>query len=351
MLDPLSLGLRRQGSRWWAGPCPFCGGKDRFVLKETQEGYVWFCRGCGDGRYHDVIDFLMKQEGIGYREALQRLKDRPELPQARTVGIGLPPDKWQQKAGRLVAQARQRLGPDTPAGRYLLARGIDSATWQAWELGEAVRLDPSTGQSRTALVIPNSLNGRLVGVKFRFLEGQGLRYIGLSGSLSLPFGCDHLKGSDPLLVVEGEINAISCWQAAGIDVVSTGAERPSTTALALLGRLAARYTRIAVWLDREERAKDLAKALKADICLRSPVVEGQKLEANGLLQRGLLANFVRQALGLPLPPVADDGWRSLAVCPECGGPLRRISRWEWKGRKDYACMACNAEFYAYKADG
>jgi|GEM_PF-4493461 hypothetical protein len=31
--------LRKVGANWYAGPCPFCGGTDRFTLKKTADGW------------------------------------------------------------------------------------------------------------------------------------------------------------------------------------------------------------------------------------------------------------------------------------------------------------------------
>lgn len=35
---------------YYIGPCPFCGGRDRFTVKATKDGPRWHCRHCGDGK-------------------------------------------------------------------------------------------------------------------------------------------------------------------------------------------------------------------------------------------------------------------------------------------------------------
>ena len=62
--------LTRSGG-WYTGPCPFCGGRDRFNLKRTGNGWRWFCQGCGDGKYHTAIDYVKRREGKGVREVLE----------------------------------------------------------------------------------------------------------------------------------------------------------------------------------------------------------------------------------------------------------------------------------------
>jgi hypothetical protein len=64
-----STDLRKSG-RYYFGPCPFCGGTDRFVMKPTEDGWRWYCRRCGDEKYHTSIDFIMKMENLSFLEAI-----------------------------------------------------------------------------------------------------------------------------------------------------------------------------------------------------------------------------------------------------------------------------------------
>ncbi len=54
--------LKRTGRGYWAGPCPFCGGRDRFVVKHTANRWRWLCRHCTDARYLDGVDFVQRGE-------------------------------------------------------------------------------------------------------------------------------------------------------------------------------------------------------------------------------------------------------------------------------------------------
>ena len=64
--------IKRQGNGW-NGPCPLCGGTDRFTVFPAQAGGElcqkhgidgpWACpRGCGKGG--DVISWFMEVEGL-----------------------------------------------------------------------------------------------------------------------------------------------------------------------------------------------------------------------------------------------------------------------------------------------
>jgi hypothetical protein len=63
------------GGGEYAGPCPRCGGKDRFHVQPNHSlGGRWFCRACGtDGKWGSVIDLVMFIEGVNFREACRRI--------------------------------------------------------------------------------------------------------------------------------------------------------------------------------------------------------------------------------------------------------------------------------------
>lgn len=75
--------LKKNGN-YYVGPCPFCGGTDRFVLKQTSGGWLWLCRGCNANEakngYHDSISLVMKIENISFVEACKRMGGQEILP-------------------------------------------------------------------------------------------------------------------------------------------------------------------------------------------------------------------------------------------------------------------------------
>src|SRR5438094_9406605 len=71
----------------FAGPCPFCGGRDRFRVQP--ERGLWWCRGCGGERWEDAIAYVMRRDGVGFPEACARLDGRPAAP--RRTAASPPP--------------------------------------------------------------------------------------------------------------------------------------------------------------------------------------------------------------------------------------------------------------------
>ena len=74
--------LKREGHEW-IGPCPICGGKDRFAV--NQQKRVFNCRGSGDGSYGagDAINLVMHVVGCDFISAVERITGTPRPDRSR----------------------------------------------------------------------------------------------------------------------------------------------------------------------------------------------------------------------------------------------------------------------------
>jgi putative DNA primase/helicase len=73
-------GIKLNGTKDRSGPCPLCGGEDRFSIN-VKKG-VWNCRGCGVGG--DVIKLVEHLDGVSFLEACEKLAGEP--PPKKTNG-------------------------------------------------------------------------------------------------------------------------------------------------------------------------------------------------------------------------------------------------------------------------
>lgn len=106
-------GLKRNG-REWVGPCPDCGGHDRFSINEAKN--VINCRKCAAAG--GPIDLVMLTLRCSFREALDYLVGAAE--------ITLSPEEQKKRRDRVAAEKRRR---DDEAASWArraveLARGI-----------------------------------------------------------------------------------------------------------------------------------------------------------------------------------------------------------------------------------
>lgn len=347
--------LRKESASSWCGPCPKCGGDDRWWVK----GNRYTCRGCGANG--DTIAFVQDREGCGFQEAVSMLtgyavegrtvERKPitkiqNLPPAQPKPQRQPPDT--AKFTKLANDANHALFTDPYAeiGRqYLLDRGIEAHCWQQFSLGyrpdvplpgtwDAEKRE-YTHKRQPAIVMPWYRGGKVVAIRYRFLtlheytdthgkpakakqtaQPGSLFTDGIYGAHALPewsFEPTQPNGKRgenycTLVICEGELNAISIWQTCNHwnwEVLSLGSESAHVPQV-VINEYARHFQRVLVWMDRPERAREemasigpLAYAVNSIPELDKdgkPVIgadgKPRQLDANDLMRAGLLGGFL-----------------------------------------------------------
>lgn len=322
------------GGGEWAGPCPFCGGRDRFrVQPGAQGGGRWLCRGCSDGQWQDAIAFGQRLwPGLPFGEVCRLLSEAAGLaggvrasfslahsrsgasrpaasPLASVSGGGLayqPPDEAWQEAARQVQSAGQRRlwGREGQAAlAYLRGRGLQDETLRAWGLGFSPGEKSGDLWLPRGVLIPCQALGEIWYLKIALLPGEPVRcqgcgqptparqacprcgtnnkYRGVKGNRTgAIFGADELPGAWGALFVEGEFDALIAWQQLNdvlpVCTLGSASNRPD---LATWGPFLAPLERIYAAYDADAAGQAGLKALQA---------------------------LSERVLPLPLPPGAKD---------------------------------------------
>ncbi len=184
----------------WAGPCPACGGRDRFrCWPEQRGGGCFWCRQCG--AKGDSIEFYRKFEGLGFKDAAIKagmegvVKDsrarrrarvtalpaaRPgrhggqggaaaasgsgggSVPEWTPRAVDPPPTLWMEKAGAFLGWCQERLTRAPTVLAWLQeARGLRPETVRAaglgWNPGDRGR---DLYRPRSAWGLPAEMNDR-----------------------------------------------------------------------------------------------------------------------------------------------------------------------------------------------
>lgn len=66
------------------GPCPKCGGKDRFRLDDLDGRGTWICSQCGNG---DGLDLVKLMTGYGVRKAAQEVAQVLNVPDVKKLPV------------------------------------------------------------------------------------------------------------------------------------------------------------------------------------------------------------------------------------------------------------------------
>jgi len=260
----------------YAGPCPWCGGNDRFLIWPKYKGGRYWCRGCekkGDG-----IQFIRDMHGLTFGEACERLGitrgvyrrrrkmpvSTPERPFFKPKKSEPPPELWTQKAAAFLKYSQEKLWT-TPEGRtaleFLQAKGLTEATIRhagigfnpsdlyrdrrGWGLPQKVN---SYGTATlvwlpTGIVIPLAPSTEQKGVgetmtrlRFRRFADTGPRYVICAGSSVAPLVLEADKSI--FTIVESELDAWLIWQETadltGVVAMGSAVMKPDVAAHDLL---------------------------------------------------------------------------------------------------------------------
>jgi hypothetical protein len=116
-------GIKLVGRGERVGPCPVCGGKDRFAINTKKQ--IWNCRGCAKGG--DVVDLVQHLDGVDFKVAVATLagdKRKPIAPVKPTVHHEKEDDREKtERALRIWHEASEVNG--TLAEQYLRRRGLE----------------------------------------------------------------------------------------------------------------------------------------------------------------------------------------------------------------------------------
>ena len=256
-----TVALKRAGTVY-KGLCPFHGEKTpSFIV--TPERETWHCFGCGE--HGDIFTFLMRRDGLEFREALQRLAEKAgvELSE-RTAREDRRKKRLREALEAAIAWYREVLlqaHQAEQARAYLVERGFTEGTldrfgigyapntWEALtkrlrskgfsdqELGDAGLASPSTrggvyDRFRGRIMIPiRDVSGRPIGFGGRIMPGaEGPKYLNspatpLFDKSRTLYGIDLAKGAirreKLAVIVEGYTDVMAAHQAGFENVVAS----------------------------------------------------------------------------------------------------------------------------------
>ncbi len=344
------------GNREFSGACLRCGGTDCLhVSRATNGWFCRKCNGLERHGWKDAIEFVTYYGRVDFRTAVERLTGRQmegkspmqknitapasvePSPSAvegskiddsdkfdptywvpryeRSVALLANPgtvDRWED--GRIVRDAG-RVGIGGEDGReYLKMRGFERKTWERFGFGfdPAVAVPGTDGKQRApAIVMPWFGGGQLRALRYRFLSaqqrptGKTVKQTGRGSPKGLFFGGLGLEGFQAfqtdkpterlrcLFVCEGEMNAMSIWQAAHparVDVVSIGSQDSKLTAPML--DFVARYGDVIAWLDQPDRSANVVSAIRERVPHVLGIASPKDNDANDWLKLGKLQYIV-----------------------------------------------------------
>lgn len=268
------------------GICPRCNGGQRAdkSLSVNLSSGQWCCNrknNCGQQGGFNAL-----QELYGDKRFVRHL-DLTQEPKPRVY------TKPERKPGQLGEEA----------ARFLADRGINDLTITAWGCGQ----DKIKGLGQCVSWPVYNPAGDLVNVKYRAIGEKDFR--NLPGSQKLPIGLHTVKGVDRLIIVEGELDAMSGYQYGLRNIVSVPNGTGDLDWVEDLWDYLAGFSEIVVAMDGDASGatmvQKMVKRLGAARC-RGVALPGGHKDLNECLTAGVDKQAIHDAFAAAYDfPVAD----------------------------------------------
>ena len=305
-LASIDTRLHRVASNEYAGPCPGCGGDDRFHVNLRKRGgrsgfmcrYCWPAesKGWGDEidylRHFKGMDFHASKMHLGLAEPVNGVLSHVKPMQVATAGF--KSESWQSLAREVADSAVERLW--TPEGRagldYLRSRGLTDETIHKARLGCDIRWSPKAGRRVPCVTIPWYADGKYWKITCRDIRMNcppDQRYFSLSGSTNDGLYCgDVLKARRGFVtfLVEDEFSALAIAQEAGdlVNVVAiSGADSECNNVWTM--RLAASLA-VMLAFDADQAGRNAAQKWRRILSYNSRRYAPLCKDANDMLIKG-----------------------------------------------------------------
>jgi putative DNA primase/helicase len=202
------------------GPCPMCGGKDRWRFTDIDGKGTFYCNNCKGG---NGIALVMKFAGLPFQEAALRIErvigDAPANPTA-------PKRSEQQKRDALNAlwRSSRPVCPDDPVDRWLHGRGVGMTAYPTClRFGPRIRYGgPTVSYHPAMLAMVTDASGKPATIHKTYITADGAKApvekprMFCPGSLPASWAV-RLAPAEPVLgVAEGIETSIAATKLFGI---------------------------------------------------------------------------------------------------------------------------------------
>lgn len=164
-----------------AGPCPLCGGRDRFAIHTTKN--IFLCRRCGISGV-GVIDLVMKVQGVEFIRACEivtgRTADQPVDPE-RAARLAREAEAKNRQREKEAQQHREKARADG----YGLWRSAGRIDWTAESPGRLYLERRGVDVARVLAQAPGAFACLRLIESLPWVEKQGNDWVTLAVSMAL----------------------------------------------------------------------------------------------------------------------------------------------------------------------
>ncbi|RTK92605.1 MAG: toprim domain-containing protein [Rickettsiales bacterium] len=198
------LPLKKNGANYTC-TCPFHNEKSGSFTVNSQKN-IYKCFGCG--KSGDSITFLMEYKKIEFKEAVKILAEKYNI-------MGEDNEKPKQAYKR--PQKKQSSKLSEKLIEWFKSRKISEKTLLDLKVSEGLEWMPQTKSEVNTIQFNYFKEGELINTKFR--DGNK-NFKLVSGAELVMYNLDSIKGKNEIIIVEGEIDALSLHECGLTNVIS-----------------------------------------------------------------------------------------------------------------------------------
>lgn len=347
------IAIHRTNGPEFCGPCPWCQGTDRFHVWPYSERAHYWCRVCE--RSGDAIQFLKDYCNLSFVEACQELNIEPGNTVSHAAPMFFddnpPCAKWQDFARSLIDKADHYLWSDQgqSALSYLKQRGFTGETiknahlgyiplardgkwftrsFADWGLTDEMLSEKQKAKGNVkvppGILIPWFGDGQIWKLAIKRFEAtdSDMKYGQVVGSKDALYGSDNLQRNKPILLCEGEFDALSALQEAGDSITAIGTGSAAKGRLPLwIARIATYASQVLLSFDGDEAGSDAATYWKDIFGEKAIPWPPYSHDINDMLRDGKdIRQWVQTGLSIaasPVPPPAREEVKPPFPCAAC----------------------------------
>ena len=192
--------LKKDGANM-TGLCPFHNERTP-SFKVNQAKDIYKCFGCG--KSGDAIAFLQEYKNINYIEAIKLIAEKYNITIEETTKT------YERPQPRLQT-------PADPIIQYFVKRNISVGTVRHFNITEAVEWMPKAQKEIPVICFNYYKQGELINIKFR---GKDKDFKLHKNAELIFYNLDSIENENEVVIVEGEIDAMSLHEAGVRNVIS-----------------------------------------------------------------------------------------------------------------------------------
>jgi len=192
--------LKKSGS-YYITKCPFHNEKTpSFKVKQSDNHFK--CYGCG--AYGDMIDFIVKYKSLSFQDAVRYIATQKNFELEETSNEVEKPQQRLEKIDKVYID-------------YFENRGISNNTLLRFKITQANEWMPDVQTEIPVVCFNYFRDDELVNIKFR---GKNKSFKLVKNAELIFYNLDSIKDDDTAVIVEGEIDCMSMYEAGIYNCVS-----------------------------------------------------------------------------------------------------------------------------------